>query len=316
MRPIARDSARSPICAAAGSRRSAARSPTTCCSRPSATRLVPVSYDDDVHPYTDLLVGRVDAVLLDNVLAAAVDGADPGLFTQPDGRRDRLTTSSSLAPGEPRAARSHRRHAARSAMRGRPARGDLPEVGSLERRSAAAVCASSARQKRRRAHGTRPQAEPRTTPHAAASALDTTRRYLPALLRAAWITLVLSCSGDGARGRLGMLHGDRPRLRRPRGSRRLLTAYVEVMRGTPVLLQLFVIYYGLASVSSGCRRSSPPLIGLGLNYAAYESEIYRSALEAVPRGQLEAARIARLHRAPDPPPRSAGRRRSASRWRR
>ena len=61
------------------------------------------------------------------------------------------------------------------------------------------------------------------------------------------------------------------------------------MRGTPVLLQLFVLYYGLASVVR-----LPPfvaaLLGLGLNYAAYESEIYRASLEAVPQGQLEAAR--------------------------
>ena len=68
-----------------------------------------------------------------------------------------------------------------------------------------------------------------------------------------------------------------------------LTAYVEVTRGTPVLLQLFVLYYGL---SSWVRLPAfvAALLGLGLNYAAYESEIYRSALEAVPVGQLEAAR--------------------------
>ena len=62
------------------------------------------------------------------------------------------------------------------------------------------------------------------------------------------------------------------------------------MRGTPVLLQLFVIYYGLASVIR-LPAFVAALLGLGLNYAAYESEIYRSALEAVPRGQLEAARM-------------------------
>jgi polar amino acid transport system substrate-binding protein len=68
----------------------------------------------------------------------------------------------------------------------------------------------------------------------------------------------------------------------------LATIYVEVFRGTPVLLQLFVIYYGLASV-----LPLPPwlaaILGLGLNYAAYEAEIYRAGLAAVPRGQLEAA---------------------------
>jgi polar amino acid transport system substrate-binding protein len=62
------------------------------------------------------------------------------------------------------------------------------------------------------------------------------------------------------------------------------------MRGTPLLLQLFVLYYGIADLVR-----LPPffaaLLGLALNYAAYESEIYRSALESVPVGQLEAASV-------------------------
>jgi polar amino acid transport system substrate-binding protein len=74
-----------------------------------------------------------------------------------------------------------------------------------------------------------------------------------------------------------------------------LTVYVEVMRGTPVLLQLFVIYYGVADLIR-LPAFAAALLGLGLNYAAYESEIYRSALEAVPRGQLEAAGILGLTR--------------------
>jgi polar amino acid transport system substrate-binding protein len=72
-------------------------------------------------------------------------------------------------------------------------------------------------------------------------------------------------------------------------TRGILTLYVEVVRGTPVLLQLFVLYYGLSSVIK-LPAFLAALLGLGLNYAAYESEIYRGALEAVPRGQLEAAR--------------------------
>jgi len=68
-----------------------------------------------------------------------------------------------------------------------------------------------------------------------------------------------------------------------------LTAYVEVTRGTPVLLQLFVLYYGLSTVVR-LPAFVAALLGLGLNYAAYESEIYRGALEAVSIGQLEAAR--------------------------
>ena len=54
--------------------------------------------------------------------------------------------------------------------------------------------------------------------------------------------------------------------------RALLTAYVEVMRGTPVLLQLFVIYYGLSSVVR-LPAFVAALLGLGLNYGAYEADL-------------------------------------------
>jgi His/Glu/Gln/Arg/opine family amino acid ABC transporter permease subunit len=73
-------------------------------------------------------------------------------------------------------------------------------------------------------------------------------------------------------------------------TRSLLTGYVEIIRGTPILLQLFILYYGIVEVIR-LPAFVAALLGLGLNYAAYESEIYRGALEAVPGGQLEAARI-------------------------
>jgi polar amino acid transport system substrate-binding protein len=68
-----------------------------------------------------------------------------------------------------------------------------------------------------------------------------------------------------------------------------LKVYVELIRGTPVLLQLFVLYYGLAAAIR-LPGFAAALLGLALNYAAYESEIYRGALEAVSVNQLEAAR--------------------------
>ena len=74
-----------------------------------------------------------------------------------------------------------------------------------------------------------------------------------------------------------------------RSIRSILTLYVEIVRGTPLLLQLFVLYFGLAPLVQ-LPALVAAVLGLGLNYAAYESEIYRSALEAVPRGQLDAAR--------------------------
>ncbi len=65
--------------------------------------------------------------------------------------------------------------------------------------------------------------------------------------------------------------------------------YIELFRGTPVLLQLFVLYYGLGeALHLGPIQAG--VIGLGLNYAAYEAEVYRGALLAIPRGQAEASR--------------------------
>ncbi len=64
--------------------------------------------------------------------------------------------------------------------------------------------------------------------------------------------------------------------------------YIEIFRGTPALLQLYVIYFGLGPVAK-LSAMSAAIIGLGMNYAAYEAEVYRGALLALARGQTEAA---------------------------
>ena len=113
-------------------------------------------------------------------------------------------------------------------------------------------------------------------------------RYLPSLFRAAAITLVLSCLSMTLAVALGLAIAS-GRVYGPPAVRMLLTGWVELIRGTPLLLQLFVLYFGLAAVVQ-LPAFLAALIGLGLNYAAYESEVYRGALEAVPAGQLDAAR--------------------------
>jgi polar amino acid transport system substrate-binding protein len=121
------------------------------------------------------------------------------------------------------------------------------------------------------------------------SGWDAALRYLPSLLRASVITILLSCLSMALAVILGVAIAS-GRVYGNRLTGALLTGYVEIMRGTPILLQLFVLYYGLASAVR-LPAFVAALLGLALNYAAYESEIYRSALEAVPAGQLEAARI-------------------------
>jgi polar amino acid transport system substrate-binding protein len=68
-----------------------------------------------------------------------------------------------------------------------------------------------------------------------------------------------------------------------------VVGYVEVFRGTPLMLQLVVIYYFLPSIGLVLPAFVAGVIGLGLNYAANEAEVFRAGLLAVPRGQTEAA---------------------------
>jgi polar amino acid transport system substrate-binding protein len=123
----------------------------------------------------------------------------------------------------------------------------------------------------------------------AISKWQTIRTYLPALFRAAGITLVLSCLSMALAITIGVSIAS-GRVYGGKIARSLLTAYVEIIRGTPILLQLFILYYGMVELVR-LPAFVAALLGLGLNYAAYESEIYRGALEAVPGGQLDAARI-------------------------
>jgi His/Glu/Gln/Arg/opine family amino acid ABC transporter permease subunit len=75
----------------------------------------------------------------------------------------------------------------------------------------------------------------------------------------------------------------------PRWLRVFCTIYVEFFRGTPVLVQLLFLYFGLPVIGIAMPGWLTALVGLGLNYAAYESQVYRAALEAIPNGQWEAS---------------------------
>jgi His/Glu/Gln/Arg/opine family amino acid ABC transporter permease subunit len=69
----------------------------------------------------------------------------------------------------------------------------------------------------------------------------------------------------------------------------IATAFVEVMRGTPLLVQLVYIFFVLPSIGIEIEPVPAGILGLGLNYAAYLSEVFRSAILSVERGQTEAA---------------------------
>jgi polar amino acid transport system substrate-binding protein len=114
-------------------------------------------------------------------------------------------------------------------------------------------------------------------------------QYAPLLLRAAGMTVVLTVSSMAVAMVLGLLVCV-CRLYGPFPVRALALAYVEFFRGIPLLLLLFTLYFGLASWGVQLPAVYTAIIGFGLNYAAYEAEIYRSSIQAVPVGQWEAGR--------------------------
>jgi polar amino acid transport system substrate-binding protein len=120
-------------------------------------------------------------------------------------------------------------------------------------------------------------------------------KYLPLLLRGAAMTVVLSVLAMALAVAAGLvvvlarLYGVAP-------VRWLAKAYVEVIRGTPLLIQLFLIYYGLPEIGIRLNAFCAAVLGLGLNYAASEAENYRAGIQAVARGQTEAAQALGMSR--------------------
>lgn len=109
----------------------------------------------------------------------------------------------------------------------------------------------------------------------------------PLLLRGAWVTLYLSLISTSIGMILGLLVGV-ARVSRLRGIRATATVYTEVIRGTPLLMQLIVLYYGLPSVGINLEAVAAGIIGLSANSAAYVGEIFRAGIQSVGRGQREA----------------------------
>ena len=76
----------------------------------------------------------------------------------------------------------------------------------------------------------------------------------------------------------------------------LVGAYVEIFRNTPLLVQLFIIYFSLPSLGLRLEAEQAAVLGLSINLGAYATEIVRSGIDAVPQGQIEAGRALGLSR--------------------
>ncbi|HWT79583.1 MAG TPA: amino acid ABC transporter permease, partial [Candidatus Methylomirabilis sp.] len=112
---------------------------------------------------------------------------------------------------------------------------------------------------------------------------------LPYLLQGAGLTVLISSVAMLLALILGMITALLSQLpwRLPRA---LTRAYVEIFRNTPLLIQIFIVYFGLPQLGLKLSAFLSGLSALTLYTAAYNTEIFRAGLEAVPKGQHEAAR--------------------------
>jgi polar amino acid transport system substrate-binding protein len=232
-------------------------------------------YQDNVNYFKDLAVGRIDAVLADTPIVQANLPSNPGL------RR----AGPPFAPGFYAVAVPTGEE--RLLARINDAIGSLATDGSL-RRIYERYGVWDEGQERVAAWRPASDGAPSPTPRPR-SAWREWRTLLPALLRAAVTTVWVTFGGMTLALALGLALA-LARLYGPRPLPWLAMAYIEVFRGTPLLLQIYLIYYGL-SQEAGLRLPAgvAAVLALGLNYAATEAENHRAGIESVPRGQWEAA---------------------------
>ena len=114
--------------------------------------------------------------------------------------------------------------------------------------------------------------------------------YIPLLGKGAVVTLELSIISMGLAIVLGLSLA-LLRLYAPSVVRALAVGYIESIRGTPLLVQLFLIFYGLPHIGIRLSPMLAAIIGLGLNYSAYEAENYRAGIQSIPKTQMEAALV-------------------------
>jgi polar amino acid transport system substrate-binding protein len=262
-------------------------------SRAGVTEVV--AFDGQVEPYKDLELGRLDAVLLDLPIATFYGRANANLkfVGQPLGRGeygiavrrdDRLLKEAvDLALG---------RLMVGGQMRDIYRRWHLwnGEQAALARNAEELTgLGFDASGEPKPEYLVPPEDAVELNILAASAQQWTFAQYAPLLLRSAGMTIFLTVTSMAVAMTIGLVVC-LLRLYGPGPMKLVALAYVEFFRGIPLLLLLFFLYFGLSSFGIELPAIATAILGFGLNYAAYESEIYRSAIQAVPIGQWEAGR--------------------------
>ncbi|YCH31424.1 amino acid ABC transporter permease [Erwinia sp. PK3-005] len=114
--------------------------------------------------------------------------------------------------------------------------------------------------------------------------------YWPQLLAGAWVTIQLTVLATLGGVALGIL-GAALRSGKPNWLSRLWGGYVELIRNTPFVVQLFFIVFGLPATGLKLTAGEAALLAMLINLGAYSTEIIRAGIQATPKGQWEAGRV-------------------------
>jgi len=125
--------------------------------------------------------------------------------------------------------------------------------------------------------------------------LNLFKRFLPDFIKGAGVTIELTVVGLVIGFVLGWVLA-LARTYGPKGLKVIAIGYIELFRGTPLLVQLFIIYYGLPSVGITLSQTLSAYLALGLNSAAYQAEYFRGSIQAIGASQMTAGRAIGLSR--------------------
>ncbi len=228
-------------------------------------------YAGQVEPYEDLAIGRIDAVLLDLPIAAYYGKTNPKLKYAGD------PVGEGLYGIAIRKADTELKHRIDQVLVKLSDSGELRKIY----------------EKWGLWDATQQQLAARIKPEQGYIGIEESRKaplytFFPMLLKGAAITVAISTTAM----LLAITLGLGLTLARLYGTPLVsgaATAYIEIYRGTPLLIQLYILYYGLPNIGLSLSPLLAAFLGLGMNYAAYESELYRAGIGAVPKGQMEAA---------------------------
>lgn len=117
----------------------------------------------------------------------------------------------------------------------------------------------------------------------------------PLLLQGTWITIQLSLTAT-VLGLVVAIFGAWAKTSGPRPLRMVVNAYIELVRNTPFLVQLFFFFFALPALGLRWSAYSAALVAMVVNLGAYATEIIRAGIESIPRGQVEAGLALNLKR--------------------